>query len=116
LIFPDVQSAKAHEIIDRVQVLAKAFFVEKGLMVGEFHETNNASGLRNENFFPLRTPYPCLAIRHMVPGDFVFMTLDDYSMDMRAKLLRGFLDVFGDEDKPQVKEAREKLAEIESKM
>lgn len=44
------------------------------------------------------------------------MTLDDYSMDMRAKLLRGFLDVFGDEDKPQVKEAREKLAEIESKM
>mmetsp|Transcript_21559 Transcript_21559/g.44974 ORF Transcript_21559/g.44974 Transcript_21559/m.44974 type:complete len:607 (-) Transcript_21559:19-1839(-) len=113
LVFPDVKSSQAHDIIDAVQVLAKPFFVEKGLMVGEFHETNNASGLRNPNFFPLRTPYPCLAIRHMVPGDFVFMTLDDYGLEMRAKLLRGFLDVFGDDDKPQVGMAREKLRETE---
>ena len=114
LVFPDVKSSQAHEIIDAVQVQAKSFFVEKGLMVGEFHETNNASGLRNANFFPLRTPYPCLAIRHMVPGDFVFMTLDDYGLDLRAKLLRGFLDVFGGDDKPQVAQAREKLKETEA--
>ena len=85
-------------------------------MCGEFHETNNGSGLRNPNFFPLRTPYPCLAIRHMVPGDIAFMTLDDYPVKMRVKLLKGFLDVFGEEDKPQVKEAKEKLTEAELEM
>ncbi|GMH78925.1 hypothetical protein TrST_g6134 [Triparma strigata] len=111
LIFPDIKPSEAHEIIDAVQVQAKEFFVERGLMCGEFHETNNASGLRNPNFFPLRTPLPCLAIRHMVPGDIAFMTLDDYPVQMRVKLLRGFLDVFGEDDKPQVKEAREKLEE-----
>ena len=111
LIFPDIKPSEAHEIIDAVQVQAKEFFVERGLMCGEFHETNNASGLRNPNFFPLRTPLPCLAIRHMVPGDIAFMTLDDYPVQMRVKLLRGFLDVFGEDDKPQVNEAREKLEE-----
>ena len=35
---------------------------------------NNNSGLRNPNFYPLRTPYPCLAIRHMVSTDIAFMT------------------------------------------
>eukprot|EP00518_Triparma_eleuthera_P018090 CAMPEP_0197545810 /NCGR_PEP_ID=MMETSP1320-20131121/701_1 /TAXON_ID=91990 /ORGANISM="Bolidomonas sp., Strain RCC2347" /LENGTH=606 /DNA_ID=CAMNT_0043105347 /DNA_START=13 /DNA_END=1833 /DNA_ORIENTATION=+ len=113
LIFPDIKANQAHDIIDAVQVLVKESFVEKGLMCGEFHETNNASGLRNPNFFPLRTPYPCLAIRHMVPGDIAFMTLDDYPVKMRVKLLKGFLDVFGEEDKPQVKEAKEKLAAAE---
>ena len=60
----------------------KPFFVEKGLMIGEFHMANNMStkpltniqinyfyligGLRNPNFYPLRTPYPCLAMRYMV--------------------------------------------------
>ena len=81
-------------------------------MVGEFHSTNNASGLRNPDFFPLRTPYPCLAIRYMVPGDFVFMTLDDYEPSLRLKLLKCFLDVFGNEDKPQVEEAKKRYAEM----
>ncbi len=111
LIFPDVEPSKAHDIIDEVQVRVKELFVAQGLMVGEFHAANNASGLRNKDFFPLRTPYPCLAIRHMVPGDFVFMTLDDYPLELRAKLLRGFLDVFENEDKPQVKEAKVKYKE-----
>ena len=59
-------------------------FVERGLMIGEFHSANNATGLRNTSFYPLRTPYPCLAVRHMVPGDFVFMTLDAYEPDLQV--------------------------------
>ena len=94
----------------------KESFVEKGLMCGEFHETNNGSGLRNSNFYPLRTPYPCLAIRHMVPGDIAFMDLATYPPAMRVKLLNGFLDVFGDEDKPQVREAKEKLVQAEKEL
>ena len=53
-------------------------FVERGLMIGEFHSANNATGLRNSSFYPLRTPYPCLAVRHMVPGDFVSALLSKF--------------------------------------
>jgi hypothetical protein len=43
-------------------------------MIGEFHLLNNNSGLRNPDFYPLRTPYPALAIRHIVASDIAFMT------------------------------------------
>jgi len=46
LTFPDVELKLAHEIIDSVQRVVKEDFVERGLMVGEFHACNNASGLR----------------------------------------------------------------------
>ena len=48
------------------------------LYTGEFHKYNNTSGLRNAEFYPLRTPTPCIAIRHMVPTDLAFMALDKY--------------------------------------
>ena len=48
-------------------------------MIGEFHMVNNKSGLRNKNFYPLRTPYPSLAIRHMVSSDIAFMSPEDVS-------------------------------------
>uniref|UniRef100_A0A7S2G6L9 DUF6875 domain-containing protein n=1 Tax=Florenciella parvula TaxID=236787 RepID=A0A7S2G6L9_9STRA len=106
-IFPDIEAEDAHETVDYVQAQVKRMFVERGLMIGEFHSANNATGLRNTSFYPLRTPYPCLAVRHMVPGDFVFMTLDSYDIDLQVKLLQGFLEVFGDEGhRKEVKEAK----------
>lgn len=73
LVFPEISLHTAHEVIDETQNRLKDTFVEEGLMLGEFHLLNNSAGLRNEEFFPLRTPYPCLAIRHMVPSDLPFL-------------------------------------------
>jgi len=42
-------------------------------MIGEFHANNNTPGLHNSEFFPLRTPYPTLTLRHMHPSDVVFL-------------------------------------------
>ena len=42
LIFPDIPPSKAPAIIDKVQLKLKPEFVSKGLMIGEFHEHNNA--------------------------------------------------------------------------
>jgi len=84
-------------------------------MVGEFHAANNGTGLRNSGFYPLRTPHPCLAIRHMVPGDYVFMTLDNYAVDLQRKFLASFLEVFGEEDRAETKDARSKLQALNDK-
>jgi hypothetical protein len=73
LCFPDVPLRWAGELIDGTQQRLKDDWVLQGLMLGEFHLLNNATGLRNSDFFPLRTPYPCLAMRHMVPSDLPFL-------------------------------------------
>ena len=50
--------------------------------------------MRNADFYPLRTPTPCIAIRHMVPTDLAFMSLDKYPVALRRQLLTAFLGVF----------------------
>eukprot|EP00939_MAST-03C_sp_MAST-3C-sp1_P002117 g2117.t1 len=116
LIFPDIALEDAHELIDGTQLECKADFVSRGLMVGEFHLKNNASGLRNKKFYPLRTPVPCLAMRHMVPTDLAFLDVQSYEPKLRLKFLRSFLSVFGEDKsakkKPEVKKARDALREL----
>lgn len=111
-------------------------------MVGDFFVGNNAPGLHNKEWFPLRTATPTLAIRHMVPGDFVFMyvvcwrpretlwdtrltqrgqfltptphsrSLDEYAKPVQRGFLESFVSVFGDTDAPEVAKAREALAAL----
>jgi len=111
-VFPDIALADAVEVIDGAQLDSKPTYVSRGIMVGEFHAANNSAGLRNPNFFPLRTPHPCVAVRHMVPGDFVFMSLDGYSKDLQRKFLTSFLEIFESEDRQETRDARAKLDQL----
>eukprot|EP00040_Diaphanoeca_grandis_P015736 m.80636 g.80636 ORF g.80636 m.80636 type:complete len:577 (-) comp25331_c0_seq1:60-1790(-) len=94
IIFPDVELSQAHAIIDKVQTDLKPLFVKQGLMIGEFHLHNNAPGLRNPNFYPLRTPSPCLAIRKIVPTDLAFLDMSKYSPEIRIQFLESYLKQF----------------------
>ena len=96
LIFPFISLEEAPEMIDGLQKKLKPLFVSEGLMVGEFHKLNNACGLHNDSFFPLRTPTPCLAIRNMVPSDIVFLNGAEFSADTRRRMISRYLEKFGD--------------------
>jgi hypothetical protein len=74
-----------------VQQLLKKDFVEKGLMLGEFHASNESPGLRNAEFRPLRSPIPMLAMRHMVDSDLPFLLRTAYAAPVRAAYLRAYL-------------------------
>ncbi len=114
LIFPDVSLNDAPDVIDGTQKHLKPHFVNEGLMLGEFHLRNNACGLRNSQFYPLRTPHPCLAIRNMVPSDIVFLNNSEFSAATRKSMINRFLHKFGDAG-PHDKEtefARKLLAEL----
>jgi len=78
-------------LVDKVQYRLKRYFVERGLMLGEFHSENQSPGLRNPDFRPLRSPIPMLAIRHMVDSDLPFLARADYPAGDRAAFLRAFL-------------------------
>lgn len=116
LIFPFISLKDAPSMIDGVQKQLKPIFVEEGLMLGEFHKLNNASGLHNSNFFPLRTPYPCLAIRTMVPSDIVFLNGHDFPVDTRRAMIKRYLSKFGDakNSDSQTEVARKLLDELSS--
>lgn len=91
ITFPDIPLSRAVELVDGVQYRLKAEFVSRGFMLGEFHQLNNAPGLRNPNFYPLRTPHPALAIRHMVPTDLAFLDMEKYPKEMRVKFLESYI-------------------------
>jgi hypothetical protein len=59
--------------LDALQRRLKDVFVREGLMVGQFHPHCEQSGLWNEDFRPLKSPIPLLAIRQMVASDLPFL-------------------------------------------
>jgi hypothetical protein len=96
LVLPDISLDDAPVWIDGLQKKLKPEFVKDGIMLGEFHLRNNATGLHNTSFYPLRTPYPALAIRYMVPSDIVFLNDSDISRENRRSMIERYLEKFGD--------------------
>ncbi len=93
IVFPDVSLDEAPELIDRTKEELKRKFIEQGLMLGEFHARNESPGLHNRDFRPLRSPIPMLAIRYMVPTDFVFLDRAEYDVSTRIQYLQAYLAV-----------------------
>jgi hypothetical protein len=113
LLLPGVGEDGVAERVDAVQVQLQPLAVSLGLMIGEFHKSNNASGLHNSNFYPLRMPFPAFAIRRMVPGDWVFLKNEKkFSGDIVAQLLRDFIRHMGASQgaKKEVEAAKQALA------
>ncbi|MEH2324066.1 MAG: DUF6875 domain-containing protein [Nostoc sp.] len=111
LIFPDIHIEDASKLVDSVQQKLKPFFVESGLMIGEFHKRNETPGLHNPNFRPLRSPIPLLAIRFMVEADLPFLEspADPY---LRIRYLEAYLKCFGHKftDETKFRNAHQALA------
>ncbi len=117
LIFPDVSLVDAPAWIDALQRKLQPMFVaDHALMLGEFHKNNNASGLHNESFFPLRTPFPCLAMRNMVPSDIVFLNCPDYPLQNRMSMIQRYLDTFciaGKKETKDIVKAQEMMKKLQ---
>jgi hypothetical protein len=84
-------SAEDLAVIDKVQASLKKYFVEMGLMLGEFHAGHESPGLRNPDFRPLRSSVPMLAIRYMVESDLPFLARKFYLPEERSFFLRSYL-------------------------
>jgi hypothetical protein len=107
VLFPELAGPDLHPVIDEAQRVLKQAYVSRGLMIGEFHDgPPDKAGLWNSAFRPLRSPVPLLAIRHMVPTDFPFLSLDD---DHVIAYLRLFGDRVPAHLQPQVAAATARL-------
>ncbi|MGD3111794.1 DUF6875 domain-containing protein [Streptomyces sp. YGL11-2] len=72
IVLPAVDT-DSPDALDDIQLRLKGEFVKQGIMVGQFHPKCDQPGLWNEDFRPLRSPVPLLAIRYMVPFDLPFL-------------------------------------------
>lgn len=95
IIFPRIAQEEAADFIDGVQRRLKPVFVERGLMLGEFHRHNATPGIYNPAFNPLRSPVPMLAIRSMVESDLIFLTRDFDPPGLRVRFLTAYLERLG---------------------
>lgn len=73
VVFPTVPLRRASTYIDDVQAEIRGHYRADGLMIGEFHKDNTSGGRYNDDFRPLRSPYPMIAIRLMVRKDRYFL-------------------------------------------
>jgi hypothetical protein len=102
LIFPDIHQDEAGDIIDHVQRQLKPFFVELGLMLGEFHQRTESVGLHSSKFRPLRSPIPLLAIRFMSEFDLPFLQ-SPHNPHLRIRYLEIYLQRFSHRIKDESK-------------
>ena len=119
VVFPRLQDSGSEgaALVDKVQYNLKRSFVEMGLMIGEFHLSNESPGLRNPDFRPLRCPVPMLAIRHMVGSDFPFLARKSYPPKERSWFLRAYLSYLGSSLMPaRFDQALEALISAEAEM
>lgn len=70
--FPACASEDGIAMLRRVQDRHKFYSLSRNRMIGLMHAQSDAPGLWNPDFRPLRSPYPVLAIRHMVEHDAPF--------------------------------------------
>jgi hypothetical protein len=94
VVFPGVPLEYAPSSIDAVQNRLKPSFVERGLMIGEFHQGNRTPAVSpgaTPGFFPNRAPISMLAIRSAVSGDQKFLRFDGLTASERLRLMRGYL-------------------------
>jgi len=107
ILFPDLRQEDVPALIEGTQESLKPFYVEKGLMIGEFHAgPPKKAGLWNPDFRPLRSPVPMLVIRNMVPTDFAFLRED---RELVATYLSRFRDSVPAHLRDDVRQAAERF-------
>lgn len=86
--YPNI-SPDDYATIEAIQKQLKPLFVNQSLMIGQFYPGCREKGLWNDQFFPLDSPEPFIAIRHMAITDIAFLMSNE-------EFLNKYLQVFGD--------------------
>jgi hypothetical protein len=73
VVFTDLSTGRARDLFDAFLAdRGVPTYVEDGLVLGAFYETNGATAIYNGNFRPFRSPVPFLLMRNTVISDWKF--------------------------------------------
>lgn len=79
VVFTDLSADRAKDLADdaRIQDLKRLFYVQDGIVSGEFHMRNEDSAIRNRSFQPFKSPVPFMLMRRAVVSDWMFFLDND---------------------------------------
>jgi hypothetical protein len=91
VVFTDMSADRARAYVDdgQIQQLKRPFYADEGVVLGEFHERNEGSAVRNPNFHPFKAPVPFVLMRPAVTGDWVFYLDNDGWLSIWARRFGG---------------------------
>ncbi|MDG0023458.1 DUF6875 domain-containing protein [Trinickia sp. Y13] len=91
-IFPLGLRADAnYKFIDCTHGILKPFYMECGLMLGEFHPDSTVRGAHSPTFRPMRADVPMFVIRAMALHDILFIDGESTPLGMRVHELECYL-------------------------
>jgi len=88
--FPNLPARNSADFIDGGHRLVRPWFVERGLMLGEFHPTSTVGGVHNRDLPVMRCPAPMFAVREITPHDLMFLDQPDTPPVNRLAYLEAF--------------------------
>jgi hypothetical protein len=80
-----------YKFIDCAHMILKPFYMECGLMLGEFHPASTVRGAHSDSFRPMRADMPLLVIRAMALHDALFIDGASTPIGMRVHELECYL-------------------------
>lgn len=91
-VFPiGLQSDAYYKFIDCAHAILKPFYMECGLMLGEFHPSSTVRGAHSPAFRPMRADVPLFVIRAMALHDALFIDSESTPVGMRVHELECYL-------------------------
>lgn len=91
-VFPIGLPDDAHyKFIDCAHAILKPFYMECGLMLGEFHPSSTVRGAHSATFRPMRADVPLFVIRAMALHDALFIDGESTPVGMRVHELECYL-------------------------
>ncbi len=80
-----------YKFIDCAHTILKPFYMECGLMLGEFHPASTVAGAHSDTFRPMRADMPLFVIRAMARHDILFIDGASTAPGMRVHELECYL-------------------------
>jgi hypothetical protein len=86
VVFTDLSADRAKDLFDDVlKHLGVASYVEEGLVLGGFYESNKDSAIYNPSFRPFTPPVPFLLVRRAVISDWKFFLDNEDWLNLWAR-------------------------------
>ncbi|MFC5186747.1 DUF6875 domain-containing protein [Actinomadura harenae] len=94
-LFPGLPANAAPAFIDGGHAALRLGFVERGLMLGEFHPASQVGSVHNRGLAVMRCPVPMFAVRALSPHDLLFLDRPETPPGLRCRYLEAFLAHLG---------------------
>ncbi|SED08947.1 hypothetical protein SAMN02787142_2532 [Burkholderia sp. WP9] len=117
-VFPrNLREESYYKFIDCAHSMLKPFYMNAGLMLGEFHPLSAVRGAHSQMIFPMRSDVPIFVIRSIASHDISFIDRQSGALGIRIHELECYLRGVGDLLPPsEATRIEDRIEELKSKL